>query len=230
MPFSHVWFDLDHTLFDSDACMTRAFERTIAAQGLGERAVELEKVLARVNTPLWRLVEKGELELADLNQRRFEELVAESDIHADAAKLATDYLHWLGHLGELFPGARDVLNALDEHCSLGLITNGYASVQRARMKIHDLDQFFDTVVISGEIGVAKPDARFFAHGFAQLPDSPEPTNVLVVGDSLTSDMAGAVGSGLATCWFNPGHKSRPTDLALDFVIDDLAQIPAIALG
>jgi len=230
MAYSHVWFDLDHTLFDSDACMTAAFAKTIAAQGLGDRAAELEKVLASVNTPLWRLVEKGELDLADLNLRRFEELVATAEIDADAKLMSTHYLHWLGHLGTLFPGALDVLNRLHGECSLGLITNGYSEVQRARMDIHDLDRFFDVVVISEEIGVAKPDTRFFTHGMDQLSVAPSPADVLVVGDSLTSDMAGAVASRHATCWYNPSHKPRPEDLALDFVIDDLAQIAPIALG
>jgi len=230
MAYSHVWFDLDHTLFDSDACMTAAFRKTLTGQGLEERSAELEKVLARVNSPLWQLVEQGELELADLNLRRFEELVTDTQIEADAAQMACDYLHWLGHLGDLFSGAREVLDALHGQCSLGLITNGYGIVQRARMDIHALDRFFDVVVISGEIGVAKPDARFFAEGFNQLAEVPNPADVLVVGDSLTSDMAGAIGSGLATCWYNPTHKPRPKEVPLDFVIDDLANIAPIALG
>jgi len=228
-----VWFDLDHTLFDSDACMELAFATTAEAHGLGHRSEELHAELARVNAPLWRLVEQGELALADLNNRRFELLAAATSLSVDAEAMATDYLHWLGHLGELFPGAVDVLEALAPHCSLGLVTNGYGVVQRARLDIHELDRFFDVVVVSGEIGIAKPDPAFFDVGLDQLRGAGHhgvtTDEILVVGDSLTSDMAGALASDMATCWFNPHGKAQPADQRFDWIVESLQELPSLLL-
>lgn len=222
-----VLFDLDHTLFDFDGSKAVAFGHTVKDQGY-DNVDELKAVLSAQEAPLWRQVEAGTMDLADLNGARFEALVKVAGLNADAAVMADTYVHWLGRSGGLLPGARDILDALHPHCTLGLITNGYGEVQRPRLEIFDLAKYFDSVVISGEIGVAKPNPAFFEPAFEHL-GQPDRSDILVVGDSLSSDMAGGIATGLDTCWFNPTRKERPVDMALDFVVDDLAQIAAIVL-
>ena len=102
-------------------------------------------------------------------------------------------------------------------------------MQRPRLVNFDLGHFFDAIVISGELGISKPDPRFFDDAMRQLGD-PDRTDVLVVGDSLTSDIAGAVASGIDSCWYNPTGKSTPDVSPPTYVVRELADIVAVAGG
>jgi len=226
-----VLLDLDHTLYDFDVSKAESFATAMLEQGI-EDPVEVERlkaVLSSGERPLWAQVESGELDLTDLNQARFDYLQSMAMPTANASQMAATYRYQLGRTGGLYPGARDLLVTLNQQCRLGLITNGYGDVQRSRMAIHDLDQYFDAVSISAEIGLAKPDPAFFAHTFAQL-NNPARSEMLVVGDSLTSDMAGGVASDLDTCWYNPHEKPNTTGAPVTHEVAGYDEIVAIVLG
>jgi HAD superfamily hydrolase (TIGR01509 family) len=140
-------------------------------------------------------------------------------------------LQWLGTAGGLVEGARELLDDLHGDVRLGLITNGYSEVQRPRLTHFDLSHYFEAVVVSSEIGHAKPSAAFFDHAFTAL-GSPDPATVLVVGDSLSSDIAGGRNAGTVTCWFNPAGKPVPTDSvhAVDHVVATLADVGHLVRG
>lgn len=221
-----ILFDLDHTLFDFEASKVEAFAEVMAIEGHSNHD-ELRAVLSDVERPLWQQLERGELNIDDLNRLRFERLNETAALGTDVDRMATNYLDGLGRSGGLLPGAREVLTALHQHCTLGLITNGYGEVQRPRMVNFDLGHYFDAVVISGEIGISKPDPRFFDEAFRQLGE-PMRSDVLVVGDSLTSDIAGAVASGIDSCWFNPTDKPSPAVNAPTYIVRNLADVIAVA--
>lgn len=223
-----VLFDLDHTLFDFELSKTLALTEIAAAIGYGDVG-HLRGRLSEIEAPLWRALEAGELGLETLNDQRWAGLVDALGLDADATRLAGDYLDGLGRLGGLLDGARELLDALEPVCRLGLVTNGYGRVQRPRLEHFDLARYFEAVTISGEIGVAKPADRFFDVALAEF-GHPERAEVLVVGDSLTSDMAGGIASGLATCWYNAHDKAHPEDSAVDHVVADLASVEGIVLG
>jgi 2-haloacid dehalogenase len=175
-------------------------------------------------------LERGEITLETLNDERFQRLVAHTDLGVDPARLAPAFLQWLGKTGGLIAGARELLDDLRGDFRMGLITNGYSEVQRPRLAHFDLDQYFDVVVVSSEIGHAKPGSAFFDAVFTAL-GHPDPATVLVVGDSISSDIAGGAKAGAATCWFNPGHKPLPTGPGtprIDHVVSTLAEIGPIA--
>lgn len=233
-PYRCILFDLDHTLFDFEASKEVAFSNVVASLGISE-ASAVSRLAAQfhdVERPLWKGLESGELTLASLNHRRWQGLldVADLEAEADAATLGAAYLFELGRNGGFFPGARDVLETLHGDFLLGMITNGYAEVQRARMEHFDFGHLFGPVVISSEIGVAKPDRRFFDVARAQVSDDITNDEILVVGDSLSSDMAGAVGYGLDAVWFNPSKLPVPSDLAITWSVQDLYEVIPIATG
>ncbi|MDX9954606.1 MAG: HAD-IA family hydrolase [Anaerolineae bacterium] len=136
---------------------------------------------------------------------------------------STCYLERLGQAGHLLPGAVALLEALSGKIGLALITNGIAAVQRSRLACSDLERYFDAVIISEEVGAAKPDAAIFDAAFAAMGCPPKAT-VLMVGDSLTSDITGGIAYGLDTCWFNPQAKPRPVGLQLRYEIRRLDEI------
>ena len=200
MTYTTVLFDLDHTLLDSDASERLAFGATMTAVGVDDPAQHLGTYQS-LNHALCTDVERGRLSPNDVKTLRFEQLFAALEIDADAAVVGEMYLRGLGEHGELYSGALDMLHAVSEFAVLALITNGIGSVQRSRIARLGLDSHFAAVAVSGELGVAKPDPRIFEHVFSSL-DDPDVQATIIVGDSLSSDIAGGHNAGIATCWFN----------------------------
>ncbi len=227
MPYATLLLDLDHTLFDSDASEALAFAQALATVGVDQPARYFPTYDA-INRGLWAAVERGELPTAAIKLVRWERLVAATELDADPQVLAEAFLIGMGQHGELYPGAREVLAALADRAdlALGLVTNGLAEVQRARIARLELDAYFDAVVVSSEVGVAKPAPAIFDVAFAQLADPPRASAVMV-GDSLTSDLRGGRAAGIATCWFNPHGKPAADRALIDHEIAALAELLAL---
>lgn len=225
--FPLVLFDLDHTLFDFEGSKLIAFREVLAAEGVPDPSSYLD-MFKLIEQPLWAGLEQGKLTLDSLNSRRFEGLVKTAKLDADPMAMGASYLTWLGKSGGLFPGARELLDSLVEHCTLALVSNGYGEVQHARMTNFGLGHYFDAIIVSSEVGVAKPHRDFFDHAFTAL-GNPDPASALMVGDSLTSDIAGANNYGLSCCWYNPSEALAPDHLRIDFIVSDLSDIRAIVL-
>ena len=111
---------------------------------------------------------------------------------------------------------------------LGLITNGPADVQRAKLAATGLGAWFDAVVISGEVGVGKPDPHIFARALAALDASPQ--TAIMVGDNLERDVVGARAAGMRGVWLNRSGRSRPAGIVPDLEIATLTELPAVLLA
>ena len=205
MPYRTVLLDLDHTLFDSDESARRAF---VAAMGhVGVPATD--HIVSRfftINLAMWERVEAGDLSPNDIRFARFEELFAGERIDADARDVGDRYVSELGDNGDLFDGAERLLDQIASVATLCLVTNGIGEVQRTRIDRLGLDRWFRAFIISGEVGVSKPDPAIFDLAFAALGE-PDRASAVMVGDSLTSDMAGGIAAGIDTAWYNPGGRS-----------------------
>ena len=226
-PYATLLLDLDHTLFDSDASEARAFAQALATVGIDAPARYFPTYDA-INRGLWAAVERGELPTAAIKLVRWERLVATAALDADPQVLADAFLIGMGQHGDLYPGAREVLAALADRddLALGLVTNGLSEVQRARIARLELDAYFDAIVVSSEVGVAKPAPAIFDVAFAQLADPPRASAVMV-GDSLTSDLRGGRAAGIATCWFNPHRKPAADRALIDHEIAALTELLAL---
>ncbi len=232
MRYRTLLFDLDLTLFDFAASERLAFAECAAAAGLPTTP----EVFARykvINGRLWAGVERGEVTPAEAGRRRFDELLAEFGSASAPTGVSSDELgqmfqHGLGAHGELYPEAAPVLDALAEHAELGLVTNGLTAVQRAKVARLGLDRWFEPIVISDEVGLAKPDPAIFDLTFNELDRvhgaRERRAQTVMIGDSLTSDMAGARAAGIATCWFNPTGAQRPTGVELSLECQSLVDL------
>jgi YjjG family noncanonical pyrimidine nucleotidase len=205
MPYTTFLLDLDHTLFDSDTSEQVAFEQTLADVGVAEPGRHFDAYRS-INRELWAAVESGHLSPQQVRTRRFERLVAEECIDGDPQQMAHDFVSGLGAHGELYEGALDVLDRLSRDASLALVTNGLSEVQRRRIERLGIEDYFDAVVISAEVGTAKPGKEIFNIVFDAL-DSPPKKSSVMVGDNLSSDIQGGANYGIATCWYNPGGQS-----------------------
>ncbi len=230
MSFSHLLFDFDHMLFDTDSSEALAFAQALAQSGIDAPEQYLSHYQS-INQGLWRQVEAGTISPNDVKTLRFEILKSELGFNYNSDTVAESYITGLVECGELFPGADRLLEDLEANFSLGMITNGIGSVQRGRMDRLGVAEFFDSVVISGEVGVAKPQPEIFAIALAELGDPPR-SECLMIGDSLPSDVQGGENAGISTAWFNPNQAVNPTPLrptfefsSFDGLVDVLGDSP-----
>lgn len=228
MRYPTVLFDLDHTLLDSDTSLRLAFDEALGDAGLDEPASHYDTFDA-INRALWKRVEAGALTPPQVGVARFERLVATLDLDADPIALSASYAAALGRHGELYPGAMDVLDTLAGLVTLALVTNGLSEVQRARIDRLGIAGHFDAVVISAEVGVAKPAPAIFDLAFDAL-GRPAREGTVMVGDNMSSDIAGGAGYGLATCWYNPDGLDTDELHLVTHEIDELAALPPLILG
>ncbi len=199
-------FDADDTLFDYGRAEAEAVRGAFDAHGVAfdDRWLAAYQL---VNARAWRALEEGRITPARLRVQRFEELFAELGLELDPVAFSAVYLAQLAMQAHLVEGAREVVEALRVNHRLAIITNGLSDVQRPRIARSPLAGVVEHLVISEEVGAAKPDRAIFAVALARM-GAPDPQDVLVIGDSLSSDIAGGAAAGLDTCWFNPRAKPR----------------------
>ncbi|MEM7199836.1 MAG: YjjG family noncanonical pyrimidine nucleotidase [Planctomycetota bacterium] len=227
MTYSTILFDIDGTLFDFERAQAEALRATFESQGAAYRPEFLPE-FQRINVAAWQEFERGAITQEQLRGRRFERLfeAVGSDL-SDPEEFGERYLDQLSERGHLLDGARELIESLHSRFSMAIITNGIPRVQNARIDRSGLRGFFAAVVISGEVGVAKPDPRIFDMTLEQL-GRPERDSVLMIGDSLTSDIRGAVGFGIDACWLRPAHAAAE-DHGARYEVETLAEF-AVLLG
>lgn len=228
MRYETVLLDLDHTLFDSDRSEIAAFQRALETAGVPD-CLHLLPRYQRINLDLWAAVERGEIEPAAVRTGRFERFIEAADIDADAARMADEFVAGLAASGDLYRGARELVERLSACVRLGLITNGFSEVQRARLERLGIAGHFDTITISAEVGAAKPAQRIFEAAFDGL-GAPDKETALMVGDSLASDIRGGAAYGIATCWFNPDAKRNDGAQRPTHEIAALSELPDLIAG
>jgi len=226
--YSTVLFDLDHTIFDFDTSEEFAFGEALAVVGVEDAPAHLA-TYRRLNNALWAAAERGEIRSNQIRNVRFEQLARELGLDADAATvvaMADAFVNGLGLYGDLYPGALEVLDVLSAGAMLAVISNGLGEVVYARLARLDLSDYFDAVVVSSEVGVAKPSPAIFEAAFERL-GSPDKATTLMVGDSLSSDIAGGTAFGIDTCWYNPHHRPPAAADRFTYEVAALAELPAI---
>lgn len=198
--YSKLIFDADNTLFDFDRAEEVALVKSLAHFKLPE-PTGLIDYYRTMNVALWQQLDAKTITIAQLKQQRAEQLFEFVGQSADPALFSVHYLDELAKCQFLLEHVEQTLNHLSKHCEMAIITNGLQRVQKPRLANSSIHQHFGAVVISEELGVAKPDAEIFAHTFGLMNWS-DPSEVLMVGDNYRCDVQGAANFGMQTCWFN----------------------------
>lgn len=223
--FDWILFDADDTLLDFTTAARKAFSSMLMDLGLPEQEGYFSLYKA-CNNQAWQAYEKGEINAVDLRRKRFADFIVSAGISTkmDPVAMNASYLENLIRHTSPLDGAIEVLETLQgQKVSMGVITNGLKEVQRPRIKGAGMDRFFDVILVSDEIGLAKPDFRFFAMAHEAM-GLPEKSKVLVVGDSYSSDIAGAKNYDFPSCWFNPNGQPLPQANLPDYEIRSLNDI------
>ena len=217
-------FDADGTLFDYDRAERTAIEQALTQIGVSFNPGHLA-TYRRINQALWQGVEKGEITPGVVKVRRFELLLEALQVAHSPAALSAIYLQCLANCSELVEDAAAVLGALHGKYQIAILTNGLTVVQRGRLARSVIRDHISDLIISEEIGAAKPAREFFDKAFARL-GHPSKSEVLMIGDGWASDIQGAVQHGIDACWYNPARKPRPADYRITREIAALRELTA----
>ena len=217
-----LWFDADGTLFDYQQAENKALEQTLQTFEIPFNDTVMN-TYRRLNRQLWQALERQEITPEALQVRRFELLLDALQQPHSPSQVGEAFLGQLAQCAELIDGAYDVLNTLHATSRIAIVTNGFKTVQDGRLARSPIREFVTEIIISEEVGAAKPHAAFFDAAFART-GNPARRDVLVIGDSLTSDMQGGVDYGLDTCWFNPSGVPRPAGLPITHEIGALQEL------
>ena len=220
--------DADRTLFDFERSEAQALERTLQDFSL-PFSQEILMAYIQINEALWRKLELGEISRSWLQAARFEGLLQAIGAPGEPGQLNERYVEHLGEGNFLLPGAAQVCRRLSKTCRLVLVTNGLHKAQTRRFATSAIKPYFSGLFISEDLGCDKPDPAFFDAVLAALGNPPR-RQLLVVGDSLSSDIQGAANAGLDACWLNPKGAARPQGLPIADEIRALEELVPIVLG
>lgn len=226
MNYEVLLFDADDTLFDFRKAERYAFLQALDYYNIKKDKEECIEIYSDINTRIWKEFERGEITADKLRVERFERFFNVIDLNLNAYDFSRTYAKLLGEGAFIFEDSEEVIKYLSGKYKLILVTNGLEDVQKSRLAKSPLKNYFDGLVISDEIKIAKPDPRIFDYALELIKHNNKKT-VLIIGDSLTSDMQGGVNAGIDTCWYNPIKKINNSNLTLTYEINDLKDLKKI---
>ncbi|WP_288980075.1 YjjG family noncanonical pyrimidine nucleotidase [uncultured Flavobacterium sp.] len=203
----HLFFDLDHTLWDFDKNSAFAFDTIFKEQGFEISLPDFLNIYIPRNQHYWKLYQVNKISHEDLRYYRLKDVfdalqyeVSDKIIH----QLSEDYIKYLPEYNNLFDGAIEILDYLKPNYKLHIITNGFASVQTKKLKNSNIDHYFETITNSEMAGVKKPHRNIF--DFALSLANASKNDSLMIGDSYEADIVGAQDAGIEAIFFNE-HNS-----------------------
>jgi 2-haloacid dehalogenase len=222
--FDLILFDADGTLFDFRRSERLAFDQCLN-EFVGQRCHDAAyRDYVEISESWWQRLERGGVGKEELRVGRWQDLGERLGLAWTASAVSEAYLELLSGHGHVIEGAVEVCRALRSTHPIGIVTNGFELVQTRRLAASPLHAWIDFLVTSEAVGVAKPARAIFdrALELARRPVLPE--RVLMVGDGLSSDIAGGRAMGFVTCWYNPERKPLPEQMPPDSVIADLREL------
>ncbi len=220
--FQCLLFDFDNTLVDFHESSHLAFDQTFRDYGLAQKK-EHYQIYSKINAEIWSDFEQKKITANDIRKSRFTLFFKEVGIeNIDGFEFNAKYLMNIIKFTTIRAEVVGMLERLHEKYKMCIITNGLKEVQRARIEKCGITHLFDSITVSDEIGVAKPDKKYFEIALEKLDAGISKSKILVIGDSLKSDIAGAQDYGLKSCYIGEN------DLAsADIIIRDVTDLEAI---
>ena len=227
MRYHAMLIDADNTLFDFNESERRAISEVLEKYGYTDPAAA--QLYHECNDRQWKMLEKRQTTRDRLRVDRFADFIARYGRSDDPEVMSADYIGALSRQHILIPGALEMVRQVSVHMPVAIVTNGFKQIQRARFDGSPLMEYVKALVISHEEGVDKPDPRLMYIALEKLGGI-APENALMVGDSLTSDIAAANNAGMDACWYNPSGKPAPVNANIKYTITDIRDAAKCALA
>lgn len=219
-----ILWDVDATLLDFEKAEEAGIRGCFEKYNLGECTDEMLEVYKKINRRYWQMLERGEIEKQVLLVKRFEDFLDLYGLNSSVAgAFNEEYQIRLGDTAVFYDHALETVQALKGKVLQCAVTNGTKVAQDRKLKNSGLDKEFDHIFISEVVGIEKPNKEFFDAVFAKIGVFAS-EEVLIVGDSLTSDIQGGVNAGIKTCWFNPKGMENTSNLKPDYEIRDIGEV------
>ena len=217
----HIFFDLDHTLWDFDKNSALTFEKIFALNDLKIDLNSFLEVYVPINFNYWKLYREDKVDKKNLKFARLNDTFKALGIDVSAGvvhKLSDDYITYLSTFNHLFDGTIELLEYLQAKYKLHIITNGFKEAQQAKLNQSNIDHYFLTVTNSEMVGVKKPNPKIFHHALHIANATLE--NSLMIGDNLEADILGALNIGMDAICFNY-HKEvlAPNIIGIDHLLE-----------
>jgi len=227
--YKYLLWDIDGTLLNFEAAERQAMKALFVKHGLSECSDEMISDYSKINKRYWQALERGEMTKKQILVGRFEEYFESIGVDTSIAEaFNADYQVTLGDFVVFEDDAIKVLDAVKDKFRLCAVTNGTKVAQEKKLKTSGLNAYFDAVYISEDIGIEKPNAGFFDIVFEKENIS-DLSEVLIIGDSLTSDILGGNNAGIDTCWYNPGCDVNTKNVNVKYEIQKLEELLKILI-
>lgn len=219
-----ILWDVDGTLLSFKKAEAAAIRKCFEIFALGPCTDEMIGRYSRINDGYWKRLERGEITKEALLRERFVEFFAgEGVLCGDPDGFNREYQVRLGDTICFNDDGYEVIKALKGRVRQYAVTNGTKIAQDRKLKRSGLEALFDGIFISDVVGFEKPAPEFFHHVFRHAEPC-EKNEMLIVGDSLTSDIRGGNNAGIRTCWYNPSGGKNTAGVTVDYEIRDLREI------
>ena len=199
MKIEHVFFDLDHTLWDFEKNSELTLEKIFLDNNVDVKIDTFLEAYIPLNLKYWKLYRQEKVSKEELRYARLKNSFDAVNYEISDAlinKLADDYIENLANFNHLFEGTFELLDYLKEKYTLHIITNGFEEIQSKKLKNSKIDHYFDQIITSESVGVKKPNPKVF--NFALKVANAKKENSMMIGDSLEADIEGALNVGLKT--------------------------------
>ena len=223
MKYQWILFDADETLFHFDAF--KGLQLMFSRFGVDFDQDDFSHY-QRVNLPLWVDYQDGLITATQLQNRRFQ-LWADK-LQVTTQRLNSAFMTAMADICCLLPGAQELIAALKGKVNMGIITNGFTELQRVRLDKTGLKDVFSPLVISEQVGIAKPDLGIFEYALTHMGDL-QREHVLMVGDNPHSDILGGMNAGFDTCWLNSDALALPDGIEPSYQVSSLMQLQKLLL-
>lgn len=222
-----ILWDVDGTLLDFKKAEYAAIKKCFEIFELGVCSDEMILRYSAINRKYWEKLERGEITKQEVLVNRFVDFFRTENIQTDCAEeFNKEYQKQLGETICFCDNSYELLQSLKGLVKQYAVTNGTKAAQDRKLQKSGLIDIFDGVFISEVVGIEKPGIGFFEHVWEKI-GTYEKEEIMIVGDSLTSDMQGGNNAGIVCCWYNPNGVKNDTGLRIDYEIDNLQKIVRI---
>ncbi len=219
-----ILIDVDNTLLDFNKCAFVAMQTASKHFGI-ILPKEVETVFHNVNDELWLEIEKNRLTREELHQTRWKIIFKRCNINFDGEKFEKVFVSHLKDTAIPVDGAFELLDYLTEKYPVYVASNATANQQRLRLKTVNMIDKFSGIFLSEEIGAEKPSKEFFS--FCTNKIGVNPSEIVMIGDSLSADVKGAKAYNIKTIWYNHNKNQIPDIPCFDFAVNSLKEIKNI---
>lgn len=220
-----VLLDLDNTIIDFNECARRSITGIFEDLGFTYNDNVFDTFLTE-NVKIWKRLELGEIDKAYLRANRWNIILGRLGIDYDGTVIEERFENGVAMGAYPVEGAYDLLDYLDQKYDLYIVSNGLKFVQESRVKIGKYDKYFKSLFLSEDIGIQKPDVRFFDYCYEKL-GRPDKDELILIGDSLSADIKGGNNFGIDTIWFNKNGEENLTDIKPTYTVNTLKEIESI---